>query len=53
MNAFTHRPKESFAMDLQRKDGGGGKASAKRSKGIAVPGLSNKRGAKEMKRATP
>lgn len=49
-NPFTDRPKESFAMALQKPAGRGGVKSAQKARGIAVPGLSNQRGVKAMQR---
>ena len=49
-NPFTDRPKESFAIALQKPLGSGGKASAKKSHGIAVDSLSNKRGVPPLQR---
>jgi len=51
-NPFTDRPKESFAMALQKPTGRGGSRSAQKSRGIAVPSLSNQRGVKEMRRGS-
>lgn len=51
-NAFTI-PTRSFAQELKSKDSGGGKAAARKARGVAVPSLSNQRGAKELRRPQP
>lgn len=46
-NAFTNRPARSFAMGIGKPSPGkvGGAASARKARGVAVPSLSNLRGA--------
>jgi hypothetical protein len=51
MNAFTNKQSPAWLKDLQRDHKnkvGGGAVSAKKSKGVAVPSLSNRKGAKDM-----
>ena len=50
MNAFTNKQPPAWLKELQRdhKNKVGGKSSAKNAKGVAVPSLSNGKGAKNM-----
>jgi hypothetical protein len=51
MNAFTNKQPPAWLKDLQRDHKNkvaGGAARAKNSNGVAVPSLSNRKGAKDM-----